>query len=452
MIELSIKTRNTAPPPLATPVSAGAPGGFARAMDAISDAPQPSPPITEPRQGDADGGKELPAIAAEPAASTPARPVAGRRHARATAEPVPPLGALPFAPPTAKPSSDSDDAAVDADTSTGEADKNAPTITFFAMPATPIVIDPAKLPAPAFCGADPGIAGAALPVARAAPAAPAAPVALDASLSAASTLDALTVTPPPKSTTTPAVAFELLDPGTPAKVTSTPTDPAEVTAPRIEARTDTPRFTIAGATTTTDPASVAVLPARQAFATALAALSIQASTRARARDDESADSLQPIAGLVAPAAGTLLQNAVQQVAAGDQAALDPRHDRGLHGMIDHIEMLRDDANARDTRIRLTPDALGTVDVALRRDGDAVHVRFSSANEATRLVLNDAQPRLAALAEARGVRIAGSSIDSGANDAWGGGGQPQPQPRTELPRPARAVAAADTDIPADQRLA
>jgi flagellar hook-length control protein FliK len=120
-------------------------------------------------------------------------------------------------------------------------------------------------------------------------------------------------------------------------------------------------------------------------------------------------------------------------------------------MIDHIEMLRDDANARDTRIRLTPDALGTVDVALRRDGDAVHVRFSSANEATRLVLNDAQPRLAALAEARGVRIAGSSIDSGT----GGGGQPQPQPRAESPRPARAtrgVATTETDIPGDQRLA
>jgi flagellar hook-length control protein FliK len=67
------------------------------------------------------------------------------------------------------------------------------------------------------------------------------------------------------------------------------------------------------------------------------------------------------------------------------------------------------------------------------------------------VLNDAQPRLAALAEARGVRIAGSSIDSGMS----GGGQPQPQPRTESPRSARApraVAAADTDIPTDQRLA
>lgn len=451
MIELSITTRNTAPSPLASPVSGGAPGGFARAMEAISDAPQPSPPVAEPRQGDADGGKELPAGAADAAASTPARPVAARRHAKATAEPAPP-GDVPIVALPPKPASGSDDAAVDADTTSDEADENAPTVLFFAMPATPIVIDPAQLQASAVRDTEQGLGGAALPVALGESATP---VAIDTGLTATAARDTLTVTSAPNGAPVPAVAFELLDPGTPAKVSGAPADPAMATAPRIEARTDTPHFAIAGATIPADPASVAVLPARQAFATALAALSMQASTRARARDDESADSLQPIAGLVAPTAGTLLQNAVQQVAAGDQAALDPRHDRGLNGMIDHIEMLRDDANARDTRIRLTPDALGTVDVALRRDGDAVHVRFSSANEATRLVLNDAQPRLAALAEARGVRIAGSSIDSGAHGGWAGGGQSQPQPRTESPRPARApraVAATDTDIPTDQRLA
>jgi flagellar hook-length control protein FliK len=232
----------------------------------------------------------------------------------------------------------------------------------------------------------------------------------------------------------------------PSPAANTPADPTGATAPRIEAHTDAPHFDLALAPVVVDP-TMTVQPARQAFATALAALSVPA----KAPDDDGTDAPQAIPGFAAPTAGTLLQAAVQQVAAANQGALDPRHDRGLHGMIDHIEMLRDDANARDTRIRLTPDALGTVDVALRRDGDAVHVRFSSANEATRLVLNDAQPRLAALAEARGVRIAGSSIDSGADR---GGNQPQPQPRTESPRPARTprvAATTDTDT-TDQRLA
>jgi flagellar hook-length control protein FliK len=423
-------------------VSGGASGGFARAFDAISDAPRPA----EPRQDDAMSGKELPANAADPADKTPAapaKPATARRHAKSSAEPVPPAGAVPVAPLGEKAtSSDSGDAPDDDTTTSDDTDKTAPIVAVFAVPVAPSVIDPAKLPSGAPRNAASAIIGAAPQTA---------PITLDPSLATPPASDTPAVTQVPTGTTALPVAFELIDAGAPAKAANIPTDPTGVVAPRIAAHTDTPRFAIAAATLAPDPASIAVQPARQAFATALAALSTQASLRAQARDDDSDGSSQPIGGFTAPTADTLLQNAVQHAAAGDQAALDPRQDRGLHGMIDHIEMLRDDANARDTRIRLTPDALGTVDVALRRDGDAVHVRFSSANEATRLVLNDAQPRLAALAEARGVRIAGSSIDSGT----GSGGQPQPQPRTESPRPARApraAATADTDIPGDQRLA
>ncbi|MES2044968.1 MAG: flagellar hook-length control protein FliK [Pseudomonadota bacterium] len=437
MIELSITTRNTAPPPLATPVSAGAPGGFARAFEAFTDAPRPA----GPRQRDAADGKDLPADAANAADKAPVKLAPTRRNAKAITTPLPPGDAAPIAPTTAKSSSsDADDASADdsaADTDT-DTDKAAPIMALMAMSVAPILVDPSSLPTLAPRDAASILVGAS---------SPAAPVAPDPSLAATPAPVALAATPAPTGTTALPVGFELLDPGMPAKHANAPTDPTGVTAPRIEAHGDTPRFAIAAATVAADPAILAVQPSHQAFATALAAF----SARALVHDDDSGDPHQPISGLAAPTATTLLQTAVQQVAAGDQAALDPRHDRGLHGMIDHIEMLRDDANARDTRIRLTPDALGTVDVALRRDGEAVHVRFSSANEATRLLLNDAQPRLAALAEARGVRIAGSSIDSGAS----GGGQPQPQPRTESSRPARApraVAATDTDIPTDQRLA
>ncbi|MDB5674128.1 MAG: hypothetical protein JWM65_1110 [Sphingomonas bacterium] len=437
MIELSIAAKNAAPPPPATPVSGVAAGGFARAFETFTDAPRPA----QPRQGDAASGKELPADAADPADKASAKPATARRHTKSSTEPIPPAG-TPTVAPVAADASDSDDAPADDAAASDDANKTAPIIAFFAAPVAPIVIDRATLPSGAPRDAASPIMAAASQTA---------PITLDASLATPPASGTPPVTQAPTGTSALPAAFELIDAGMPSKAANAPTDPIGGAAPRIEARTDTPRFAIAAATVAADPATIAVQPARQAFATALAALSTQASLRAQARDDDSADSPQPIAGFAAPTASTLLQTAVQQVAAGDQAALDPRHDRGLNGMIDHIEMLRDDANARDTRIRLTPDALGTVDVALRRDGDAVHVRFSSANEATRLVLNDAQPRLAALAEARGVRIAGSSIDSGT----GGGGQPQPQPRTESPRPTRAPRAAmavDTDIPTDQRLA
>ena len=457
MIELSITAKTALAAPPVTAVPGAVPGGFARALDAIVDGPPPAPVAVATRQGDAAAGKELPAMAAVPAEAVlaaPAMPTAkaatARRQTKTTADIVPPIDALLVAPINAKPASPDPDQAPADDAATSDADKPAPIATFVAASVAPIMIDPSLLPA---CSEKaPSLArGDARPmtVSASLPAAPAAPIALDPGLAATPAPDAPPVAPAPNGTTALPVGVELIDAGVTAKIANAPADPAGATAPRIAARTTTPRFIIAPATIAADPATMAVQPARQAFAIALAAL----SARAPAHDDDASDPDQPIVGFTAPTSATLLQAAVQQVADSGQSALDPRHDRGLHGMIDHIEMLRDDANARDTRIRLTPDALGTVDVALRRDGEAVHVRFSSANEATRLVLNDAQPRLTALAEARGVRLAGSSIDSGTGG--GGGNQPQPQPRTDITRPARAargVATTDGNPITDQRLA
>ena len=405
-------------------------------MDAVGDASAAAPAAAEPRQRNAADGKKLPAGDADRADKSGK---GARRHIRAATDPATPVVDPAATAIAATSSDDGDDASADSATSGEDSGTTPSSVAFFAAPAAPILIDPAKLPATMPVGGGSAIAAAMPQVA---------PPAIDPSLSATPT--AATAKAPVATAAFPA-AFELLDAGMPVKTATAPVDPTGVTAPRIEAHTDTPRFAIASAAATTDPAALAVQPARQAFATALAALAMPVQPH----DDDGGDSPLPLAGLVAPAADPLLRSAVQQAAAGGQAALDPRQDRGLHGMIDHIEMLRDDANARDTRIRLAPDALGTVDVALRRDGDAVHVRFSSVNEATRLVLGDAQPRLAALAEARGVRIAGSSIDGGAGDPWGHGGQPQPQPRAESSRPARAprtATATDTDMPTDQRLA
>ena len=80
-------------------------------------------------------------------------------------------------------------------------------------------------------------------------------------------------------------------------------------------------------------------------------------------------------------------------------------------MIDRIETLRDNANANDTSIRLKPEALGRVDISLKTHADgAVSVRFTAEQPATRTMIADAQPQLQAAAEAKGIRLSGTSVD------------------------------------------
>lgn len=98
-------------------------------------------------------------------------------------------------------------------------------------------------------------------------------------------------------------------------------------------------------------------------------------------------------------------------------------------MIDHIEALRDNANANDTSIRLKPEALGRVDIALRTQEDgAISVRFTAEQPTTRTLLLDATPQLAAVAESRGIRLSGTSVD------LGGQGDQRPQPQAERAQP------------------
>ncbi|MBD8702106.1 flagellar hook-length control protein FliK [Sphingomonas sp. CFBP 13714] len=170
---------------------------------------------------------------------------------------------------------------------------------------------------------------------------------------------------------------------------------------------------------------------------------IQAASRRRDEPDEPGGA--PALGALAP-----VMTATPGVSA--QPPLDMRQERWPSAMIERIDLLRDAANATDTRIRLIPDALGTIDVSVRRDGDTVHVHFAAEQAATRSLLQEAQPRLAELADARGIKLTQSNVDTGA-------GQQQQQQRAATPHqpsaPARARAgiatAADTDS-TDTRLA
>lgn len=147
-------------------------------------------------------------------------------------------------------------------------------------------------------------------------------------------------------------------------------------------------------------------PAFQLFASAL-------HRDAGLREDRGGAIEAPLApGLVAPVA------TVPATAAAQDAPLDMRQDQWPQGMIDRIEALRDQADANDTRIRLVPDALGTIDIAISRRDDQVHVRFEAEQAQTRAMLAQAQPELTALASARGLKLGEATPD--ARQMTGGG--------------------------------
>lgn len=190
------------------------------------------------------------------------------------------------------------------------------------------------------------------------------------------------------------------------------------------------------------PASIA--PAAQTFAAAIAA-SLGDAQPAQPRPADPA-TIQ----IQAQAATEQLRTTVQAMSAADQAPLDLTRDDWTGRMIDRIAALRDAAEATDTRIRLAPEHLGNIDVSLRRDGDRIHIHFNAENPATRQLLADAAPRLAELAEARGVKLGQSSVESGAGNQPGTPQRDEPH-ANRTARPASA-AAHDIALATDGRVA
>jgi len=157
--------------------------------------------------------------------------------------------------------------------------------------------------------------------------------------------------------------------------------------------------------------------------------------------------------LAAPASVSLVGGVVATGGA-QQGALDMRHEHWPQAMIDRIATLRDMAAENDTRLRLSPDMLGAIDVSLKRDGDAVQVQITAEHAQTRQLLADAQPRLTELAEARGVKLqlAGGQAGSGGHGNQSGGGDaPRHHPSTPAPT-RRQTAVRDDAGSTDQRIA
>lgn len=184
----------------------------------------------------------------------------------------------------------------------------------------------------------------------------------------------------------------------------------------------------------------------QPLAAPLAAASIE--PRALRRTGPRDATIQAPAATAAPEAPR--PQVVVPAADTQQPQLDMRHREWTTSMVERIEALRDASPARETNIRLAPDALGSVDISIRQEGDRVHVRFSAENATARTLLTEAQPRLAELAEARGLRLGQTSVDAG---TAGQGGQRH----DAAPRPAFASAPAsalsgDSATDSDERIA
>ena len=244
---------------------------------------------------------------------------------------------------------------------------------------------------------------------------------------------------PPQAGGTPATQFAA------AIMAAMPPVKTAVQTPVDTPTTDAPRWP----TPDTAPVTLAAVqpdiaqpqPGTVASAAMVFGAAIQAATRKRDEPDTpAAPSDTPLAPV-----GTTATHEIK-VADAQQAPLDMRQERWPHAMIERIEMLRDAADAVDTRIRLVPDALGAIDVSMKTDGDTVRVHFNAEQAATRTLLADAQPRLAELAEARGLKLSQGSLgDSGA--------QQQRAPTTpQTPNRPVPVSTVIADTPDDIRIA
>lgn len=241
-------------------------------------------------------------------------------------------------------------------------------------------------------------------------------------------------------------AIEVVDGGTPRA-----TPAADQPRPALRFAVAEPALTLPLAV---KPDAVAVagvpVPAAHAFAHAIA----QAVRRNDARDDarDGATAIDPT-DITTTASAIAVADARPVVTA--PRALDMAREDWPQRLIDRIEAARDAANAGDTRIRLVPEALGKIDIALRQDGATLHIQFTAEQAATRELLASAQSRLADLAEARGLRLGQTGVDGGPSSGNSNGEQGRRPPPALAPlanRPASDLRAEMTPSGSASRIA
>jgi len=244
------------------------------------------------------------------------------------------------------------------------------------------------------------------------------------------------ITPPGVPTVAPQTVIVSPAPTADHSTAITPTGERLIVRAAVAASPAPPVQLAAPAPAVPAPQAATPAPAQPAGVVFGIALSTAVAANQRpAADDKTSPRDAALQALTA-AAGSAQPLAMVAATGGAQhGALDMRRDDWPQAMIDRIEALRDAADANNTSIRLVPDALGKVDVSIRHDGDAVHVHFAAETPQTRQLLADAQPRLADAAQARGLRLAQTSVDAGST---GAGAQQQQQQGSAMPRPSSSI--------------
>ncbi|MEH3040327.1 MAG: flagellar hook-length control protein FliK [Sphingomonas paucimobilis] len=233
-----------------------------------------------------------------------------------------------------------------------------------------------------------------------------------------------------------------------APVTRIAPVPLPNTAPVVEASVEgvTVRHTVdAPATTPATPpvtrVSAAPVPDVVPMVDVARADTDTLSPRPRRDEDLSA----PATGGLQAADAAVLRP-VAPTAQAAQPALDTRQPQWVEGMIDRIATLRESsgANTGETRIRLSPDALGDVEVAIRTGDDGkLHVHIASENADAGRLLAEAQPRLVQMAEARGLKLGGMQVDVGSQQSQQSQRQAQDQGNAAPRAPRSAASQAKT---------
>lgn len=329
-----------------------------------------------------------------------------------------------------------DDAAPGKSLPDAEDDKGDPALAWL-MAVAPIVFPPAPPAQPAAVGGAPSATAPATtapalpvgaPISPSLPAtdAPQALVAADAAAPVSSPV-APPAAPPVTSVAAPTdPAPIVLAAATDGPVTVKPTVQAKVAIDRAEPARPVAQPIRVAVPAATPAALAASGPAAPAMP-ALFALAMAPSRDAESDSDRSAPGgIAAAATLLSPTDAASL---IAKPGGAQGQALDMGRQDWPQKMIDRIETLRDDANANDTSIRLKPEALGRVDISLRTHADgAVSVHFAAEQPATRTMIADAAPQLNAAAEARGIRLAGTSVDLSGSGTTGGD---RPRPQFEL---------------------
>lgn len=244
---------------------------------------------------------------------------------------------------------------------------------------------------------------------------------------------------------------------TPPAPTGAVTATASIDAVHTIATSPTP--SVADSTSATDAADPLAIakaplpialpdPSRQAIATPALQAFAGAIHAGLKREENARDAADPLAapGMTTLAPMETVRHAVAAAGGAQEQMLDTRREHWPASMIDHIESLRDAADANNSRIRVMPDALGTIDLSVKRDGDTLHVHFNADQAATRAMLTDAQPQLAEIAQSRGLRLGDTNVSGGGASGQQSQQQRTPaQPASARPTPAAAtIAAVATD--------